>query len=198
MALFSYGTSTAKKFSTSIQLGSRAGIDADMSYIADVGFTYRPNDRFSMDFDLGFVQSENWYLHQGDTLFTSFDALQIRPGLSMNYFISANQQLRFSLQWVGIVAEENKFWQVPNTPSRLIRRKRENSSNADDFSVSQMTSQLRYRWEIAPLSDLFIVYTRGSNLPNRHNDDFGALFEDAFNQPIIETFTVRIRYRFSS
>ena len=169
-----------------------------MSYIADVGFTYRPNDRFSMDFDLGFVQSENWYLHQGDNFFTSFDALQIRPGLSMNYFISANQQLRFSLQWVGIVAEENKFWQVPNTPGRLIRRKRENSSNADDFSVSQMTSQLRYRWEIAPLSDLFIVYTRGSNLPNRHKDDFGALFEDAFNQPIIETFTVRIRYRFSS
>ena len=198
MVLFSYGTSTAKKFSTSIQFGSRAGIDADMSYIADFGFTYRPDDRFSMDFDLGFVQSENWYLHQGDTLFTSFDALQIRPGLSMDYFVSANQQLRFSLQWVGIVAEENEFWRIPTTPGRLIRRAKENPSNADDFSVSQMTSQLRYRWEIAPLSDLFVVYTRGSNLPNRHNDDFGSLFEEAFNQPIIDTFTVKLRYRFSS
>lgn len=198
MVLFSYGTSTAKKFSTSIQFGSRGGMDTDNSYIADFGFTYRPIDRFSMNFDLGFVQSENWYLHQGDTLFTSFDALQIRPGLSMDYFISANQQLRFSLQWTGIVAEENEFWRVPTTPGRLTRRTKENPGNTDDFSVSQMTSQLRYRWEIAPLSDLFIVYTRGSNLPNRHNDDFGTLFKEAFNQPVIETFTIKLRYRLSS
>ena len=198
MVLFSYGTSTAKKFSTSIQFGSRAGIDTDLSYITDVGFTYRPDDRLSIDFDLGFVQSKNWYLHQGGNSFTSFDALQIRPGLSMDYFISATQQLRFSLQWVGIVAEENAFWRVPTTPGRLIRRTKENPSNADDFSVSQMTMQLRYRWEIAPLSDLFVVYTRGSNLPNRHNDDFGSLFDRAFNQPIIETFAIKLRYRFSS
>ncbi len=198
MVLFSYGTSTAKKFSTSIQFGSRGGMDTDISYIADFGFTYRPVDRFSMNFDLGFVQSENWYLHQGDTRFTSFDALQIRPGLSMDYFISANQQLRFSLQWIGIVAEENEFWSVPSTPGRLTRRNKENRSNTDDFSLSQMTSQLRYRWEIAPLSDLFVVYTRGSNLPNRHNDDFGSLFGNALDQPIIETFTVKLRYRFSS
>ena len=198
MVLFSYGTSTAKKFATSIQFGSRGGMDTDISYIADFGFTYRPVDRFSLDFDLGFVQSDNWYLHQGDTLFTSFDALQVRPGLSMDYFISANQQLRFSLQWIGIVAEETEFWRVPTTPGRLIRRTKKNPSNVDDFAVSQMTSQLRYRWEIAPLSDLFIVYTRGSNLPNQYNDDFGSLFEEAFNQPIIDTFTVKLRYRFSS
>ena len=198
MVLFSYGTSTAKKFSTSIQFGSRAGMDTDMSYIADLGFTYRPDDRFSMDFDLGFVQSENWYLHQGSTSFTSFDSLQIRPGLSMDYFISAHQQLRFSLQWIGIVAEENEFWRVPNTPGRLVNRTKENPGSADDFSVSQMTSQLRYRWEIAPLSDLFVVYTRGSNLPNQYNEDFGSLFHEAFNQPIIDTFTIKLRYRFSS
>ena len=104
-----------KSFSTSIQFGSRAGIDTDLSYIADVGFTYRPDDRLSIDFDLGFVQSKNWYLHQGGNSFTSFDALQIRPGLSMDYFISHTQQLRFSLQWIGIVAEEeNAFWQSPD------------------------------------------------------------------------------------
>jgi hypothetical protein len=198
MVLFSYGTSTAKKFSTSIQFGSRAGMDTDISYIADFGFTYRPDDRFSMDFDLGFLKSENWYLHQGGTSFTSFDALQIRPGLAMDYFVNANQQLRFSLQWIGIVAEENEFWQVPATPGRLLRRTKQDPSYADDFTVSQMTSQLRYRWEIAPLSDLFIVYTRGSNLPYQYDDDFGSLFQEAFNQPIINTFTIKLRYRFSS
>ena len=198
MVLFSYGTSTARKFSTSIQFGSRGGMDTDISYIADFGFTYRPDDRFSMDFDLGLVQSENWYLHQGGTSFTSFDSLQIRPSVAMDYFISANQQLRFSFQWIGIVAEDSEFWRVPTIPGRLLPRTRPVSGNAEDFTVSQMTSQLRYRWEIAPLSDLFVVYTRGSNLPYQDQDNFGSLFQQAFNQPIIDTLTIKLRYRFSS
>ncbi len=198
MVLFSYGTSSAEKFATSIQFGSRAGMDTDVSYIADLGFTYRPLDRFSMDFDLGFVQSENWYLHQEDRDFTSFDSLQIRPGLSMDYFISANQQLRFTLQWIGIVGEGRERWSVPSEPGRLLPRYDSDGALPGDFAVSQMTSQLRYRWEIAPLSDLFVVYTRGSNLPNRVDDEFGVLFEDAFNQPIVDIFTVKLRYRFSS
>ena len=198
MVLFSYGTSTARKFSTSIQFGSRGGMDTDISYIADFGFTYRPDDRFSMDFDLGLLQSENWYLHQGGTSFTSFDSLQIRPSIAMDYFISANQQLRFSLQWIGIVAEESEFWRVPTIPGRLLPRTRPVSGNAEDFTVSQITSQLRYRWEIAPLSDLFVVYTRGSNLPYQDQDDFGSLFQQAFNRPIIDTLTIKLRYRFSS
>jgi hypothetical protein len=55
---------------------------------------------------------------------------------------------------------------------------------------------LRYRWEIAPLSDLFIVYTRGSNLPGRVDDEFDDLFEDALNDPIIDYFVIKLRYRF--
>ena len=122
--------------------------------------------------------------------------LQIRPGLATDYFINANQQLRFSLQWIGIVAEENEFWQVPDTPGRLLRRTKQDPSYVDDFTVSQMTSQLRYRWEIAPLSDLFIVYTRGSNLPGRVDDGFGDLFQDALDEPIIDYFVIKLRYRF--
>ena len=133
----------------------------------------------------------------GGTLFTSFDSLQIRPSIAMDYFISANQQLRFSLQWIGIVAE-SEFWRVPTIPGRLLPRTRPVSGNAEDFTVSQMTSQLRYRWEIAPLSDLFVVYTRGSNLPYQDQDDFGSLFQQAFNRPIIDTLTIKLRYRFSS
>ena len=116
----------------------------------------------------------------------------------MDYFISANQQLRFTLQWIGITGDGKERWSVPFEPGRLLPRYDYEGALSDDFAVSQMTSQLRYRWEIAPLSDLFVVYTRGSNLPNRVDDEFGALFEDAFNQPIVDVFTVKLRYRFSS
>jgi len=57
---------------------------------------------------------------------------------------------------------------------------------------------LRYRWEIGPLSDLFVVYTRGSNLSDRVDDGFSDLFDDALNTPIVDVYIVKLRYRFGN
>ena len=66
----------------------------------------------------------------------------------------------------------------------------------DDFVISRMTFQARYRWEIAPLSDLFIVYTRGSNLPRNEFATFQDLLERSWNDRIVDTVAVKLRYRF--
>ena len=49
---------------------------------------------------------------------------------------------------------------------------------------------------IAPLSDLFVVYTRGSNVDSDLYDEFGDLFEAALTDPIVDLFVVKLRYRF--
>ena len=67
-----------------------------------------------------------------------------------------------------------------------------------DFALSRLISQLRYRWEIGPLSDLFVVYTRGSNLPSWVDESFDDLFDDAFCEPVIDVFVVKLRYRFGN
>ncbi len=193
-----YGTSTAKKFSTSIQLMNSSGFMYDTVYHADLGFTYRPVDRFALDFDLTFEKQTNWLVHMGDRNITGFNAFNIMPSLSMDYFISAKQQLSLKLQWVGINADESEYWTVPEAAGGLIPRYKMIEDPKDDFTVSQMTVQLRYRWEIAPLSDLFIVYTRGANLPNQGDQDFDYLFRDALSEPIIDVLTMKLRYRFGS
>ncbi len=193
-----YGTSTANKFSTSIQLVATACCGSDEYFAADIGFTYRPVDRFAFDFDIAFQKEENWLVHMGDRNITAFNSFALLPSLSMDYFISAKQQLRLKLQWVGLDADESQYWLVPQTPGRLLPRTKMDLDSKDDFTVSQMTVQLRYRWEIAPLSDLFIVYTRGANLPSQGDQDFDYLFRDALNEPIIDVFTMKLRYRFGS
>ena len=193
-----YGTSTAKKFSTSIQLMNSSGFMYDTVYHADLGFTYRPVDRFALDFDLTFEKQTNWLVYMGDRNIGGFNAFNIMPSLSMDYFISAKQQLSLKLQWVGINADESEYWTVPDVPGRLIPRYKKIDDPKDDFTVSQMTVQLRYRWEIAPLSDLFIVYTRGANLPNQGDQDFDYLFRDALSEPIVDVLTMKLRYRFGS
>ena len=87
---------------------------------------------------------------------------------------------------------------VPAMGGHMLSVARDPAEAVDDFTISRITAQLRYRWEIAPLSDLFIVYTRGSNLPNRGYDDFGSLFSDAVRDPIIDLFVIKLRYRFGN
>ena len=193
-----YGTSTAKKFSTSIQLVNSSGFMWDSVYNANLGFTYRPVDRFALDFDLTLEKQTNWLVHVGDRNITGFNAFNIMPSVSMDYFISSKQQLSLKLQWVGINADESEYWTVPDVAGRLLSRTKMDLDPKDDFTVSQMTVQLRYRWEIAPLSDLFIVYTRGANLPSQGDQDFDYLFRDALSDPIIDVLTMKLRYRFGS
>jgi len=45
---------------------------------------------------------------------------------------------------------------------------------------------------------LFIVYTRGANLPNQGDQDFDYLFRDALSEPIVDVLTMKLRYRFGS
>ena len=161
------------------------------------GIVWRPNDRFSLDLGLNYTDTEALLVHQGEGNYTSFEAHQWAPKLDSNYFISARQQFRVTLQWNSLKAFEDRFWQV--NPHRLERLKpvANPDNEPDDFVISRLTFQARYRWQIAPLSDLFIVYTRGSNLPGNSFYTFQDLLEQGWNDRIVDSFAIKLRYRFS-
>jgi hypothetical protein len=160
------------------------------------GVAWRPNDRFSVDLSLNYTDQEALLVHKGGGSYTSFEAHQWAPRLETNYFISARQQFRLVMQWNALKAFEDKFWQVD--PQRLdyLQPVPNPDNEPDDFVISRMTFQARYRWEIAPLSDLFIVYTRGSNLPRDSFLTFQDLLEQSWNNRIVDTVAVKLRYRF--
>ena len=71
------------------------------------------------------------------------------------------------------------------------------SSKSDDFSISDLNIQLRYRWQIAPLSDVYLVATKsGSN--SKVLTTFGDLFEETVDNPLSDQIILKIRYRFGS
>ena len=116
----------------------------------------------------------------------------------MNYFITAKQQIRFSTQWTALKAFEDKFFQVNPNQREHLHAIANPDDTPDDFVISRLTFQARYRWEIAPLSDLFVVYTRGSNLPRDSLFTFQDLFEQSWNNRIVDSVAVKLRYRFGS
>ena len=137
-----------------------------------------------------------WLLYRGNRNFTTFEAEQWSATLNFDLFLTAKQQFRAAIQWVGIKATEKEFFRLLTRPGHLIEGPKP-GQDPDDFTISQANLQLRYRWEIAPLSDLFIVYTRGGSLPNRAAvaPSFGDLFSDAVDEPLAEQLVIKLRYR---
>ena len=192
----SYDTDRSQVFSWGLGLGIE---DEDLGgdiVISRASFSWRPNDRFALNFQTRHMKRRGWLLHQEDRNMTTFDAEQWTPNVSAEYFLSAKQQIKFALQWVGIKAAEQSFYEIPNRPGELIEVAKPNGPT-DSFSLSQMTMQLRYRWEIAPLSDIFVVYTRlvdqGSGLKS-----FSDTFSDGYDNPVANALIFKIRYRFGS
>ena len=196
VAEVSYGTDSAKPVSISTLIGKRQEELGAWTTRAVFGVTFKPTDRFSLDADITYFRRKGWLVYFDERDFTTFSATDWQPRLAVDWFVNARHQVRLTMQWAGIRADEERRWRVPLEPGSLLPVARTPADTTRDFTISRIAAQLRYRWEIAPLSDLFVVYTRGSNLDNRVSDEFDSLFTDALRSPIISAFIVKLRYRF--
>ena len=193
-----FGTDTAKPFSWSGTLTADQEELGGRSFGSDFGITYKPIDRLSLDFDVRYMRRDGWLLHSGGRKFTTYSTSDVQPIVKADFFFTARHQIRLTLQWAGIDAEDLDYLEVPESEDWLVPRAEMPADGDEDFTISRLTGQFRYRWEIGPLSDLFVVYTRGSNLVREAGYDFGELFTDALREPIVDFMVVKLRYRFGS
>ena len=161
-----------------------------------VGLNWRPQDHFSLQLILDRIDREGWLVNRGGGNLTAFETREWAPKINMDYFLSAKQQLRFSLQWVGIQAFEDTFYRVDQQRlQELLELPERPTAESQNFNINRMTFQARYRWELAPLSDLFLVYTRGSNLPRDTFEDTAEQFRLSWTNRIVDTWVLKLRYR---
>jgi hypothetical protein len=190
-----YGTNDAKALS--IGAGTQYSDEAlgghTMQYTMEL--RWQPTDRFSAVAEVEFQDREGWLLQEDDREFTTFDARRWSPNLELDFFLSARQQFRITAQWAGIKAFEEERWLVPTEDGDLEQDFTTGANDNRDFSISRLTFQARYRWEIAPLSDLFVVYTRGSNVDSRPDDGFEDLARSSWSERLVDIFVVKLRYR---
>ncbi|MBL4679388.1 MAG: hypothetical protein JKY88_01545 [Pseudomonadales bacterium] len=160
-----------------------------------VNLVWRPVDRFSFAMRLNYQDRQGWLLHHNNRNFTTFDAEIWRPNISLDFFLSAKQEFRITAQWAGFKANESERWEVPLNEGSLDPVTRLAGDADRDFNISRLTFQARYRWELAPLSDLFVVYTRGSNVATMPNDSFGDLLRGSWTDALVDIFVIKLRYR---
>jgi len=192
-AYFDYLTDTAQRFSYRFGVGHDGEELGGNRYQGRFGVTWRPVDHINIGAFAQYQRRDGWLVWQEDRNFTTFESREWRPRLNFDYFLTAKQQLRFSAQWVGIKADEQEFYRVPERVDELERVTRPDD-DSDDFAISSLNLQLRYRWEIAPLSELSVVYTlNGSEAAS--GGSFQDLLSDAYKDPVGEQLIVKLRYR---
>ena len=104
--------------------------------------------------------------------------------------------MRWNLQWAGVRATDKGFFSIPEGDGDLVTAVR--AQDNYDFNVSRLTTQLRYRWEIAPLTDFYLVYNRGNSLRLFDEYDVLDLFDEGLQEPVIDTVVAKLRYRFGN
>jgi hypothetical protein len=167
------------------------GDDRKLGYNAQFKPTYFISDAFNV-FGLFYVESApQWMVWQHDNLLGSFreHALEIDAGV--NWTIGDRQELRVKLQAIGLDAKLRQAWRagIDGTPIP-------SAEHVDDFSLRNLGFQVRYRYELAPLSDLYVVYSRGGYLFQEFAQDPAAQLRDAFALRDTEQLLVKLSYRF--
>jgi len=191
-----WATDASKVASFSFGLGGWQEHRGDWTYTALAGVTFRPFDVFYMDFDVRYRKRDGWLVYQGGRNFGAYHGTEWMPSLKMTWFLAPRHQVRLSMQWAGVRADERGFFAVPAGDGDLVPTTRTRADH--DLTVSLLTTQLRYRWEIAPLTDLFVVYTRGNRLNTIDDDSFSNLFTSSFDDPIVDFFVAKLRWRFGN
>jgi hypothetical protein len=153
--------------------------------------TYFISDAFSVYLGVYADRSPAWLVWQRDNLIGSFDGTEVNLDAGLDWSIGERQELRVKLQAIGIDAALRQAYRVAPNGDAIPT-----DEPVDDFSVRTLGFQIRYRYELAPLSYLYIVYGRGGYLQEPFSDDTGQLLRDSFDLRDDEQLLVKLSYRF--
>ena len=179
-------------FDTEVELqsGGLAGNDK-VGWSVEFTPTYYVNDAFSLFAGAFYERTPDWLVWRGDNLVGRFRerALQLNAGLDWN--IGSRQELRVKLQALGLDAALTEAIEVQPEGGYLV-----SAQPVDDFNVRNLGFQIRYRYELAPLSYLYVVYGRGGYRQDPYSDGVGGLLGDSFDIRDDEQLLVKLSYRF--
>jgi len=172
--------------------GGLAGNDK-IGYRIELEPRYFVSDALEIYLDVQAKRIPDWLVWQQDTLFGSYDGRQLDFGAGFNWIMTNRHELRLKLQAIGLDSDLRQAYRVDGAGNAIPT-----SEPVDDFSVRTLGLQIRYRYEIAPLSYLYVVYGRGGFDQTPVAEGEHQSLRDSFSLRDDEQLLVKISYRFES
>ena len=159
--------------------------------------TWFLTESLSAGIDMTFVHSDEWLLWLSANRFGRYRRNEVDSYLNINWFPRPRHELRFKMQWVGLGARVKGSYQL-NAQHQLVALPGVSPDGGKDFTFSHLGLQLRYRYELQPLSDLYIVYSRGGDgsLADQ-SEGLWRQLDRAWSTRTADQLFVKLRYRFN-
>ena len=187
-------------FGTEAELysGGLSGND-EIGYQLTITPTYFISDALSLFAGLSYERTPDWLVWRcndpradcGNRV-GRFDESALELDAGVNWNIGSRQELRVKLQALGLDAALKETIRVQPGGGYVVV----DDPDVGDFSVRTLGFQIRYRYELAPLSYLYVVYGRGGFRQDAFTDGPDILLRDSFDLRDDEQLLVKLSYRF--
>jgi len=147
--------------------------------------------RFNVDLGLYFWRQPDWLLWQQGTEFGSFRTQRAELFSNLNWFIGDKQELRVKLQAIAIDASARQARRL--LPSGHLV---DSDAALADFDLRNLGFQIRYRYSLGRLSDIYAVYGRGGFAIDDEQRGLNDTLTDVFSLKDDHQFLLKIAYRF--
>jgi len=175
-----------------IYSGGLAGND-EVGYTLSFTPTYFLSDAFSVYLGVFGDWNPDWLVWEADNLIGSFDEEELHFDAGLNWTIGSKQELRVKLQAIGLKGRLKQAWRVDAGGNAVA-----SADPIEDINVNTLGFQIRYRYELAPLSYLYVVYGRGGFDQEPTDGGAGDLLRDSFQLRDDEQLLVKLSYRFEN
>jgi hypothetical protein len=161
--------------------------------VYDVFLEISPTDFFSLSLFYQEHKEKDWLNWIQDNLLATYDMKQRVTVTGLNWFKGDKHELRVKAQMVAFTARD---------PIPFLADQYGNLNNSlkialPPITLSDLAFQIRYRFELMPLSYLYVVYTKGGRVVETDEEDsLKKIYKRPWEDPQSDTFTVKLRYRF--
>jgi hypothetical protein len=172
--------------------GGLAG-NSEVGYSVYVEPKYFLSDAFSVYIGAYTDRTPDWLVWQVDNLIGSFDGHELSFDAGLDWTIGSRQELRVKLQTIGLKGRLRQAYRVAPGGDAVP-----SNDPIDDINVRNLGFQIRYRYELAPLSYVYLVYGRGGFDQEPTDEGAGRLLRDSFQLRDDEQLLLKFSYRFEN
>lgn len=152
---------------------------------------YFVDDALSLYLGPRYTHSPDWLVWQEERRVGRFRRRQWQLDVGLDWHIDARQELRIKMQLIGLDAQARGAILVDAGGHAVP-----DPGELADFSLGTLALQVRYRYELAPLSNFYVVYGRGGFALDETSRSPVALLGDALGLRDDEQILLKLSYRF--
>ena len=154
--------------------------------------SFFPNDFIKINTQFRIKEESEWLNWIDSNNLATYDLSQKTISIDMNWFKGNKHEIRVKSQFVALQADNPRSL-ASDTNGYL----RQSNNEVKSFTKGIASFQLRYKYEIAPLSYLFVVYSKGGDDYDDETDrGTSSILKSPWQNPSDELFSIKFRLKF--